>query len=64
MVTNTNVKQIVDLIMSSNSFLITVHESPDGDAIGSMLGLGGILELMGKSVTMYSPDVVPTKLRF
>lgn len=61
---NTNVKQIADLIVNSNSILITVHESPDGDAVGSMLALAGMLEFMNKKVTMYSPDVIPTKLRF
>ncbi|MCX6113457.1 MAG: bifunctional oligoribonuclease/PAP phosphatase NrnA [Proteobacteria bacterium] len=64
MKTNATVKQMADLIVGSNSFIVTVHESPDGDAVGSMLALNGMLKLMGKSSLMYSPDVIPTKLRF
>ncbi len=58
------IKQIAELMISSDSFLITVHESPDGDAIGSMLALNAVLETMNKDVVLYSPDVIPGKLRF
>ena len=61
---DSTVKQMADLINEAESFLITVHESPDGDAVGSMLALGGLLKLTGKNVVMYSPDVIPNKLRF
>ena len=65
MVTNSDViKQIADLLGTSKDILITVHESPDGDAVGSMLALNGMLKLMGKTCSMYAPDVIPTKLRF
>jgi phosphoesterase RecJ-like protein len=58
------IKQIAELIISSDSFLITVHESPDGDAVGSMLALNAVMEMMNKEVLLYSPDVIPGKLRF
>jgi phosphoesterase RecJ-like protein len=58
------VKQVAELIGSSQSFLMTIHESPDGDAVGSMLALYGMLKQMGKTCVMYSPDVIPNKLRF
>lgn len=40
------------------------HVSPDGDCIGSMLGIGLALEAMGKKVYMYNPDPIPRNLVF
>ena len=57
-------KQICDRLSSSQTILITIHESPDGDAVGAMLALYGTLKLMNKDVTMYTPDVIPMKHRF
>jgi phosphoesterase RecJ-like protein len=37
---------------------------PDGDSIGSLLGLGLPMLKAGRSVIMYSADVVPTRYRF
>jgi phosphoesterase RecJ-like protein len=39
--------------------LVVCHIRPDGDAIGSLLGLGLALEEAGKQVEMVSPDGVP-----
>jgi bifunctional oligoribonuclease and PAP phosphatase NrnA len=58
------IKQIAELIIASDSFLITVHESADGDAVGSMLALGKVLEMLNKELLLYSPDPIPAKLRF
>lgn len=55
---------IADYILESKTILLVVHESPDGDAIGSMLALGATLKLLHKEIVMYSMDVVPKKLRF
>lgn len=46
------------------NFLLTTHEYPDGDAIGSMLALGLALEKLGKKVTYFSQDRVPGSLKF
>ncbi len=43
---------------------ILTHIRPDGDAIGSMLGLGLSLQSAGKQVQMILPDGVPQPLRF
>ncbi|MEX2144993.1 MAG: bifunctional oligoribonuclease/PAP phosphatase NrnA [Candidatus Spechtbacterales bacterium] len=54
-----------ETIKSSNHILIAGHTNPDGDSIGSMLGLyGAIKESMGKEVLLYSADPVPASLRF
>jgi len=44
--------------------ILAVHTDPDGDALGSMLGLGMVLEKLGLSVTYYSEDGVPRVYRF
>ncbi len=46
------------------SVLISVHKSPDGDALGSQLGLMLALETMGKTVTAHNLDPVPEIYRF
>ena len=40
------------------------HQSPDGDAIGSLLGLGWALKALGKEVTLACADAVPRNLTF
>lgn len=55
---------IVALVRESNRILITSHENPDGDAIGSMIGLGIGLKKIGKDVFLYNKDGVPELLEF
>ncbi len=57
-------KQVVELIRSYNSFCITCHRRPDGDALGSALGLAAILRALGKKVFVYHPDELPASLEF
>ncbi len=49
---------------SRTHFVLTCHVRPDGDAIGSMLGLGHALGERGKDVIIYSEDAVPKNLEF
>ena len=49
--------KIWDLISKSNSILLLTHESPDGDAIGSVLGLFHFLTSINKSVDMVILDM-------
>jgi bifunctional oligoribonuclease and PAP phosphatase NrnA len=51
-------------IEKSSSFLITSHESPDPDAVGSSLALANYLVSRGKDVTLYLCDPVPENCRF
>jgi bifunctional oligoribonuclease and PAP phosphatase NrnA len=48
----------------AGSILIVSHIRPDGDAIGSVLGLGLALEAVGKQVKMVLQDGVPSSLKF
>jgi phosphoesterase RecJ-like protein len=44
--------------------LLITHVAPDGDAIGSLLGLGWLLRARGKLLTLACEDPVPENLRF
>jgi phosphoesterase RecJ-like protein len=57
-------KKINELIANNSSFLITTHESPDGDAVGSSLALANYLTDIGKDVTIHICDPVPDLYRF
>jgi phosphoesterase RecJ-like protein len=50
---------IRDLILTSRRVLLVTHVAPDGDAIGSLLGLGWLLRGLGKELTMACEDRVP-----
>ncbi|WP_411847466.1 bifunctional oligoribonuclease/PAP phosphatase NrnA [Roseibacillus persicicus] len=55
---------LVSLFEGHQTFAISSHLRPDGDAIGSMLGLGLILEGLGKTVRYLHQDGVPENLAF
>lgn len=44
---------IVGRLRSDDKFLLTTHENPDGDALGSMLGMQRLLTLFGKDSVMF-----------
>ncbi len=58
------IQQIVSSIRQSRTVLITSHEGPDGDAIGSSLGMAAFLKAIGKQVTVHLADPVPELYRF
>lgn len=51
-------------LQAAQSVYIACHIIPDGDAIGSLLGLGLGLRRLGKSCTMACADPVPAKFDF
>lgn len=56
---------IIQEIRVAESFLITTHVNPDGDAVGSMLALAHLLRAMGKArVTCVIDDEVPRLYRW
>lgn len=58
------VGRIRELLANSKRVVITCHLTPDGDAIGSSLGLLHTLSAIGKSVNVVTPDMVPKSLLF
>lgn len=59
-----DVRLASSLVQNASSIVITTHKSPDGDAIGSSLGLAHILRSTGKRVTVVVPDHVPEFLHW
>jgi phosphoesterase RecJ-like protein len=56
----TELDQVVEELRGADKFLLTTHENPDGDALGSLLGMHGVLTQLGKDALMYlSPDEFP-----
>lgn len=53
-----------ELIGSHQRFLLTSHMRPDCDALGSELGLAGVLEALEKSVVIVNGDPVPPHISF
>ena len=58
------VEQILDAIKEADTICVVGHIRPDGDCIGSQLGLATALANSGKDVTVWNQDPVPDKLRF
>ena len=49
--TNTDLGAIAEALRSRDDFIICGHVSPDGDCLGSQLGLAAALKGLGKRVT-------------
>ncbi len=50
-------------LLASDSLVVACHVNPDGDAIGSLLGMGLALQQLGKRTTLLCADPVPEKFR-
>ena len=57
--TEDQLAQLSQLISASQNIIITCHQSPDGDAIGSSLAWAAYLGSLGKEVTIIVPDLFP-----
>jgi phosphoesterase RecJ-like protein len=57
---------VVEAIRSRDRFLVTTHENPDGDALGSLLATHLALQLLGKDSVMFlaGPAPLPGEYRF
>jgi phosphoesterase RecJ-like protein len=53
-----------ELLNAAERVIIVTHVSPDGDAIGTLLGLGHALRGIGKTVTLAVDGGVPPSLSF
>jgi bifunctional oligoribonuclease and PAP phosphatase NrnA len=51
---------VLEELRGADKLLLTTHENPDGDALGSLRAMHSILEQVGKDSVMYmSPDEFP-----
>ena len=48
-----SVEEVVTELRSRERFLLTAHEGPDGDALGSLLGMHHLLGQLGKDSVMF-----------
>jgi phosphoesterase RecJ-like protein len=58
------IDRIIEGINRSNSLCIVGHIRPDGDCVGSQLGLTLALQNEGKKVVCWNEDSIPQKYRF
>ncbi|HWZ42861.1 MAG TPA: hypothetical protein VNW97_05265, partial [Candidatus Saccharimonadales bacterium] len=56
-------QEVLEQIKERSRFVLCTHTRPDGDAIGSVLALSGILRTMGKSAEVVISDSVPVIYR-
>lgn len=61
---NDSLSDIVAALKKAGTVLISVHKNPDGDALGSQIGLMIALEKLGKKVAAHNLDPVPDIYRF
>ncbi len=59
-----SVEQTRELVLArireDQRFVLAAHENPDGDALGSLVGMQGLLQALGKDSAMFiSPDDLP-----
>lgn len=55
---------LADLIKKHDRFLVTSHVRPDGDALGSEVGMAGLLRQMGKDVRVVNSSRTPPRYDF
>ncbi len=58
------IDRILDAIRGSKTFCVAGHIRPDGDCVGSQLGLALALQNEGKKVVCWNEDPVPQKYKF
>ncbi len=56
--------RIIEKIKASKTICVVGHLRPDGDCIGSELGLALALRALGKKVVCWNQDPIPPKYRF
>jgi phosphoesterase RecJ-like protein len=54
-----DIHAVLHAIERGERFLVSAHARPDGDAVGSILAFGMVLEQLGKQVDLVSCDRVP-----
>jgi phosphoesterase RecJ-like protein len=59
-----DVSAVADAIRSNDRFVVVTHENPDGDALGSMLGMALGLRALRKDVVMYLSGTAPTPAEY
>lgn len=64
MLVDAEVKRFEDILAKSQKIVLTCHVRPDGDAVGSTLGLSNLFTTIGKDAVVIVPDQPPKSLSF
>jgi bifunctional oligoribonuclease and PAP phosphatase NrnA len=57
-------KELTRALLAARSVILTTHEGPDGDGLGSMVAIGRAMETRGYRVLRLIPDPLPSRYRF
>ena len=60
-------EQTLTALRDAEKFVVVTHENPDGDALGSLIAMQGILEQLGKDALMFIDELefpLPQEYRF
>ncbi len=58
------IKEAAEFLMANDDFYILIHQSPDGDAVGSSHALWHVLRSMGKRARILCSDPIPDRFDF
>ncbi|MBB6478562.1 DHH family phosphoesterase [Spirochaeta isovalerica] len=58
------IEAIIDYIIKHDNYIVTCHESPDGDALAAEYALARGLQIYGKNVRIINSDATPGKYDF
>src|SRR5262249_12737031 len=59
-----NWPRLTEILRAHRRFLLTSHIRPDCDALGSELGMAGVLEALGKETLIVNGQATPRNLQF
>jgi len=57
-------QKIINHLKKSNNIFLASHKHPDGDAIGSLIGMGLALEQLKCKITLYNESPLPAVYQF
>ncbi len=57
-------REIIDVLLNSKHVLLAGHKDPDGDSLGSQLGLAGFLRNQNVAYKIINEGTVPDKYKF
>ncbi|HEY8109038.1 MAG TPA: bifunctional oligoribonuclease/PAP phosphatase NrnA [Patescibacteria group bacterium] len=64
MIPSPRLKGAISTLERAKRPILVTHQRPDGDAVGSALGLGLLLEMLGAKVQLACADPVPERYRY
>lgn len=64
LINGTDIKHFAKILQDCKRVVMTCHVRPDGDALGSTLGLAHLLKALGKEANVIVPDQPPKTLSF